>query len=499
MRWHGPRRGGAARKKAGRGNMDKDTGLIAHLLRRAGFGATPDELDSYAAKGYEATVEELLDPGIPHAMPDDLIRRYHFDQSGMMSNYGPFAHWLYRMITTAGPLQEKVSLFWHGIFATSYNKIAQGKNLADQVRMFRRHGMGSFRTLLAQVSKDPAMIVWLDNHDNHKDAVNENYAREILELFSMGVGNYTEQDIKEAARAFTGWTIRNPEYMELRALNNALWPYNYIAWSFEYRPEDHDDGVKEFLGERGRFNGEDIVDIICRQPATARFISRHMYSFFVADEPPVPRWHDIPPSDPEAIELLSQTYFGTNYDIRSMLRVLFNSDFFRSESTWRAKVKSPAELVVGLLRLTGDYGDRPRRQFLDRAIEMGLMGQELLTPLTVEGWHQGTEWIDSGTLVERINFVAQELADPDRPGIKTIIDRVVADGGGDYSPERLVETCLAYMDTGPVARDVRSALVEFASERSGPPPTAAGTDEQIRGRVGEILQMAAATSNFQLA
>ena len=135
--------------------------------------------------------------------------------------------------------------------------------------------------------------------------------------------------------------------MELRALRDSIWPYGRLSWHFEYRPEDHDDGEKEFLGHRGRFNGEDIVDIICQQPATARFISRHMYHFFVADEPPVPQWPYTPPRDPEAIETLSQAYFDSDYDIHSMLRALFNSEFFRSESSWYEKVKSPAELVAG--------------------------------------------------------------------------------------------------------------------------------------------------------
>ncbi len=259
--------------------------LMAHLMRRAGFGATRGELESYAAKGYEDTVERVLDaPGSP-AMTDDLIRRYHHELSGMMGHFHPPSYWLYRMITTDAPLHEKMALFWHGIFATGYPKVVQGKVLMDQIRMFRRYGVGSFRTLLVALSKDPAMIAWLDNNDNHNGAINENYGRELLELFSMGVGNYTEQDIKECARAFTGWTIANNDYMIMRSQRDSIWPYGRISWHFEYHPEDHDDGEKEFLGEKGRFNGEDIVDIICKQPATARFISRHLYHFFVADEP----------------------------------------------------------------------------------------------------------------------------------------------------------------------------------------------------------------------
>ena len=353
--------------------------LIGHLMRRAGFGATRDQLDAYAAKGYEATVEELLNPGEEQRMGDDLIRRFHPELSGMLGGFGCGQNWLYRMITTSAPLQEKMALFWHSIFATGYPKVVHGKALSDQIRMLRRYGMGSFRTQLVELSKDPAMIIWLDNQDNHKGSINENYGRELLELFSMGVGNYTEKDIKECARSFTGWTIYNREYMELRSQRDSDWPYGRISWHFEYHPEDHDDGEKEFLGQRGRFNGEDVVDIICQQEATARFISRHMYHFFVADEPPVPEWPYKPPADPQAIEELSRAYFESNYDIRSMLRALFNSDYFRSEGSRYTKVKSPAELVAGVLRLTGEF-ERPRKEILNRFQQAVYMGQQLHNP-----------------------------------------------------------------------------------------------------------------------
>ena len=190
------------------------------------------------------------------------------------------------MINSRTPLVEKVSLFWHGVFATGYSKLTQGKVLMDQIQMFRNHGFGDLRTLLIELSRDPSMIIWLDNNDNHNGAINENYGRELLELFSMGVGNYTEDDVKEASRAFTGWTIGNTEYMKLKADNDSLWPYGRLNLHFEFRDYDHDEGDITFLGHTGNFNGGDIVDIICDQQATARFIARHMYSFFVADEPP---------------------------------------------------------------------------------------------------------------------------------------------------------------------------------------------------------------------
>ena len=475
-----------------------DVKLIAHLMRRAGFGATREQLDYYAAKGYEATVEELLDTGEEQRMSDELIRRFHPELSGMMGSYSAGENWIYRMATTSTPLREKMALFWHGIFATGYPKVIHGKALSDQVRMFRRYGMASFRTLLAELSKNPAMIIWLDNQDNHKDAINENYGRELLELFSMGVGNYTEKDIKECARAFTGWTIANREYMELRSQRDSNWPYGRISWHFEYHPEDHDDGEKEFLGQRGRFNGEDVIDIICQQEATARFISRHMYSFFVADEAAVPEWPHTPPIDAEAIEQLSRAYFEGDYDILSMLRVLFNAEFFKSQSSWYTKVKSPVELVAGVVRLTGEF-DRPRREILDRFFQALYMGQHLNSPPSVEGWHQGIDWLDTGNLVERVNFATQQVGDADKPGVQAMIDRIISKNKSAISPEGLVDECLDQAGAISVSEDTRKVLVDFASKSSEIQRTANSTEEEARQRVAGVLRMVASTKEFQRA
>ena len=471
-----------------------DVELIAHLLRRAGFGPTREELASCTAKGYEATVEDLLTPKGEQRISDYLVRRFHPELSGMMGPLAPGENWLYRMATTTAPLQEKMTLFWHGIFATGYNKVIHGKALSDQTRMFRHHATGSLRTLLVELSKDPAMIIWLDNQDNHKDAINENYGRELLELFSMGVGNYTEEDIKECARAFTGWTIANREYMELRSQRDSDWPYGRISWHFEFHPEDHDYDEKTFLGETGNFNGDDIVDIICKQPATARFIARHLYSFFVADEPPVPEWPYTPPRAPEAIETLVQAYFDNDYNIGPVLRVLFNSDFFKAEDVRYTKVKSPVELVAGVLRLTGEF-DRPRYEILERFNQATFMGQYLNNPPSVEGWHQGTDWLDSGTLVERINFASQQIGDADKPGIQAMIGRISAGLGEATSPERLVDACLEEVGSLEVDESTRRTLVNFSahglSQISG---QGSNTDRQ---HIADVLQMVAATQEFQ--
>ena len=466
---------------------DREIELMAHLMRRAGFGATRDEIEAGVAKGCEAVVEELLEPADASWMGDSLARRFHHEQSGMMGPWGSGDNWLYRMITTNAPLQEKMALFWHGIFATGYPKVIHGKVLSDQIRMFRRYSMGSFKRLLVELSKNPAMILWLDNHDNHNGSINENYGRELLELFSMGVGSYSEDDIKECARAFTGWTIGNTEYMVLRSERDSDWPYGRIAWYFEYKGDDHDDGEKEFLGRKGRFGGEDIVDIICQQESTARFISRHMYHFFVADEPPVPSWPYKPPRDPAAIDTLVDAYFDSDYDIESMLRTLFHSDFFKSEDVRYEKVKSPAELVAGVLRLTGEF-DRPRREIQDRARQMIYMGQQLNNPPTVEGWHQGIEWLDTGTLVERVNFASEQFGDVNRPGVKAMVESIEGGDGDDLSSERLVDLCLAQLGAVSVSDVTRDILVSFAEQSAGSP-----------GRTAETLRLSAATREFQLA
>src|SRR5688572_10208821 len=243
---------------------DHDIALVSHLMRRAGFGAPRAELEAWAAKGYEATVEALLHPESQPEVDEDVMFRYfpHLEAPAA-PNQGQ-TNWVYRMITTQRPLEEKMVLFWHQLFATGNSKVDNPLELVNQIEMFRRHGLGSYRDLLVELAKNPAMIYWLDNNGNHRGAINENWGRELMELFSMGVGNYSEDDIKEASRAFTGWTI---------APKLPRQPLGRFPWGFQYRPEDHDDGEKTFLGHTGRFNGEDIIDIIVQQPATARFLS----------------------------------------------------------------------------------------------------------------------------------------------------------------------------------------------------------------------------------
>ena len=470
-------------------NTRTDAELTAHLMRRAGFGASWTEIGELAEAGYGAAVDRLLNPESADWDEVYLARRFHREQSGMLTPQGGPAHWLYRMITTKAPLAEKVALFWHGIFATGYPKVIHGKALSDQIRMFRRFGMGRFDDLLLQLAKDPAMIVWLDNQDNRKDAINENWGRELLELFSMGVGNYSEDDIKNCARAFTGWTLGNAEYMVLRSMRDSDWPYGRISWRFEYRADDHDDGEKTFLGHTGDFNGEDIIRIIADQPATARFIARHMYHFFVADEPPVPSWPYTPPRDPDAVETLAQAYFDSDHSVKAMLETLFHSDFFKAEDIRYEKVKGPAEFVTGVLRLTGEF-DRPRREILDRYQQTNFMGQMLTNPPSVEGWRQGVDWIDTGTLIERINFASEQLGDAEKPGVGAMIEGVIARGHAADSPDGLIDACLEQMGGVSVSDDTRAALARAASADQDAP------DEE---RAARLLRLIASTHDFQRA
>ena len=465
----------------------EDLALMAHLMRRAGFGANRDELEDRTAQGYAATVEELLNPENQPPFDDDLAYRYipYYRMGTGVPSYQTY--WMYRMVATQRPLEEKMTLFWHHIFATSHSKMNRNPQMNQQLQLFRGFALGNFRTILVELSKDPAMIYWLDNNENHNGAPNENYGRELLELFSMGVGkdmefNYSEDDVKECARAFTGWTMapQLPRY-----------PYGDYCWQFEYRSDDHDHGEKTFLGERGRFNGEDIVDIIVRQPSTARFLARHLYNFFVADEPQVPAWQTTEPQDSEAVKILEDEYFRSNGDVRSMLRVLFNSDFFK-EAHYR-KIKSPAELVAGVMRLVDDYTS-PKPNSHEITFASAYMGQDLLNPPTVEGWHTGREWIDSGALVERVNFAADRVGNIDNPGVRRMVDRLRPQAD-TLTADDLVDACLDLVGPVVVSDDRRTELVAHVQRDQAAKPG----NEAFEQRVTGLLRLIVSSREYQFA
>ena len=459
---------------------DKEISLMAHLMRRASFGATREELEKCVAKGYEATVEVLLNPEEAPPADEEILHRYH-PASTIAGGQPPGDNikWMYHMLNTGRLLEEKVALLWHQVLAAGNAKVNNAEEILQQIAMFRRLSMGNFRDLLIELARNPAMIFWLDNNENHKHAVNENCGRELLELFTMGVGNYTEEDVREVSRAFTGWAcaVKIPRY-----------PYSSFPWSFEYKAEDHDHGEKSFLGHEGHFNGEDIVDIIVQQPACARFIARHLYNFFVADEPQVPSWSIEPPGDPEAIGILVAALIDSKYEMRPVLRTPFNSNFFRQARF--SRVKSPAEVVVGAFKLVGG-NNFPRPGFGALAVQPTYMGQELLDPPSVEGWHTGQEWINSGSLMNRVNFVADLVGNTSLPGVQSIINRLKL--RGDLSPEGLVDGCLDLLGPLDVESETRRHLIEQAKEGGAlrwSSQEEAGTSAQ---RIAEMLQLIVAT------
>ena len=465
---------------------DQDIALMAHLMRRAGFGATRDELEARVAKGYDATVEELLDSESQEPTDRIEMMRYHpwTWRPGTLPGMGA-AEWMRDLLNTKRPLEEKMALFWHQVFATGVSKVDHYDDVMDMIVKFREKGMGDYRELLLAMAKDPAMIYWLDNCDNHASAVNENWGRELLELFSLGVGNYTEVDVRECSRAFTGWTIQ-PKLPR--------GPIGRHDWFFDYREEDHDDGEKTFLGETGNLNGEDIIRIICEQPAAAQFIARHLYNFFVADEAQVPAWAVTPPLDEDAINLLADTLVESNYDIRSTLRVLFKSDFFKNARF--ARLKSPAEVVVGTLRLVGG-AEFPAPGIGDLSRQPSYMGQDLLNPPSVEGWHTGAEWINSGSLMRRVNFTADLVGDVSRPGIKSLIENLTA--RGERTPENVVDSCLDLMGPLEVQPESRDELIDFVGTGGEFGWDTGDQLEASKARVSELLQLIVSLREYQYA
>ena len=458
--------------------------LTAHLLRRAGAGASASELNEWDARPYEDLVEDLLHPERFEDLDDDLLFRY---MPALVTSDTPHvwsSRWIWRMANTGRPLAEKIALFWHHVFATAWFKSEHTPTMVDQVQMFREQGLGNIRTILMNLSRDPAMIFWLDNCENHRATPNENYGRELLELFSMGLGNYSETDVKMAGRAFTGWTFEQPI---------PLYPYGIYPTRFVYRPEDHDDSEKTFLGHTGRFNGEDVIDIIVRQDATAHFLARHLYNFFVADEPPVSAWSVSEPRDPAAIAALVDAYRASDGDIRSVLRTLFNSDFFKEARFQR--VKSPAEFIAGVLKLSGGLRE-PVPALAGIGFACQVMGQALFDPPSVEGWHTGKEWIDGGTLVERVNFAVGKIRDPRAPGVTAVTDRLAAEGTR-ISPDSFVERCLEFAGPVTAGANTRAGLLEFASSGGDLRFEDADARTESASRVARMLSLIVAAPEYQ--
>ncbi|MBV9439438.1 MAG: DUF1800 domain-containing protein [Candidatus Eremiobacteraeota bacterium] len=402
----------------------------AHLLRRAGFGGSPDDVGRIAALGMRGAVDGLLHPtGTEPAFADYPEAEALLDPKRARATAQHW--WLDRMLRTNRPLPEKMALFWHGHFATSINKVP-AQYMVRQIDLFRTLGLGRFPALLSAVTIDPAMLIWLDNRYNAKAHPNENYAREVMELFALGLGHYTEDDIKEAARAFTGWTLDRTGtavYVEAR----------------------HDPGLKTVLGHTGPFGADDVVAIIVAQPIHQRFIARKLIEFFVYSDP-----------EPELIERLASTYALSGFDVSKTVGTILRSNVFYSSRAYRALPKSPLELAIGTLRCLGVSDVPPNLPY-----QLARMGQEPLNPPSVKGWDGGPTWVNTSTLLARFNFVNALIAQtaPGKDGRPAVTapnlapDAIVARTGMDASKVAAAVVRAVVQDD--VTPEMRATLVGY--------------------------------------
>jgi len=404
-------------------NVEKKS-LIAHLMRRAGFGCNFDQIEELSLLDYDDIVDQLLNPDFSLPEDQDLLERYFIASVEARTARHADPQWTWRLAKSKKQLEEKISLFWHGLLAVGGIKLDHGLAMLEEIDLFRKHGLDKFKTLLLKISQDPGMMYWLDNQNSHKGAPNENYGRELLELFSMGIdengdGAYSENDVKSAAKAFTGWASKPtpPPFF--------LGPF---PMEFNFDENDHDNSEKEFLGEKGNFNGEDIVELVSKHPSTAKFICMRLYLYFVSEEE---NWDEI--------NKLSDVYLTSDGDIKKVLENIFKSDHFKSREIMFKKVKSPSDLVFGVTRLV-DRFEIPELDSAELATNTLLMGQFLLNPPSVEGWHEGEEWIDSGSLIERINYASDEISNKSSNGVKRIIEIIKSKKIG--SDEEFINVCL---------------------------------------------------------
>ena len=406
---------------------DSATARISHLLRRAGFGETAAVRDRFARLGVEGAVDHLLDyERIDDSALDKRLASLAFDTAKPRDL---MRWWLVRMVHTQRPFLEKIVLFWHGLLTSGFQKVGQGPQMFNQNQLFRNHAVDRYGVLLKAVSRDPAMLSWLDSRSNRKSAPNENFARELMELFTMGPGNYTERDVRESARAFTGWGLREK--------------------SFFFRAGQHDYGVKQFLGRSGRFDGDGIIDIVLEQPAASWYIARRLFEFFAYDGP----------SD-ETIAPFATTLRESGFSIKATVRRILTSDEFFSGRAYRAKIKGPAELVAGAFRTLGLETDG---RGLDGLI--GAMGQTLFLPPDVAGWAGGSSWINSTTLLHRVNF-AHHLSSAVRRQLQQQLPRARVEA---YRADRQarIEGMIALLLDGELAPDQRRVLDEFIQQAEG--------------------------------
>jgi len=394
--------------------LKTDREKTAHLLRRFGLGASEAEVDYYSEGGVNRAIDRLLDfEKTDEGFEVDILRFQNPNPNVRFPNLPLVeAWWLMRLLITQRPLQEKMAIFWHDHFATSAAKVNSPPAIYRQNETLRRNCVGDFRTFLIEMSKDPAMIYWLDNQTNVQGKPNENFARELMELFTVGIGNYTEEEVYEVARCFTGWSFGQPG-------SRRVPDRQPLAEVFVLRLADKDNGEKTFRGKTGNLSGEDVIHALCDDPQSSRYLTTKLWEFFVYEKP-----------EKDLVERFAKGFRDAGLNIKALLRAIMESEEFYSARAERKVVKNPVDFVVPTLRQLGvgaslrrnlaALGDEPigRGQLgpafaTQRACQN--MGMRLLYPPDVAGWEHGRAWITSATMVQRIAW-GDALFAPRRPG-----------------------------------------------------------------------------------
>jgi uncharacterized protein (DUF1800 family) len=452
---------------------------VSHLLRRVGFSGTWSELQQALADGPTKTVERLLTGQSNHLAPrDELLSRSEratltggtADQKKQDTFYREAAStadslsssvenlpgwWLYVMLHTPHPVLEKIALFWHGHFATSAAKVDKAELMLAQNQMLREHALRPFGPLVGGIAKDPAMLLWLDSATNKKFKPNENFAREVMELFCLGLGNYTERDIKQAARAFTGWEVRHGKFF--------------------FNANQHDEGAKTVLGKTDNFSGEDVLKILLEQPAAGRFLAGKMYRYLMSETAAPP---------PRLLDPLAAGYREHNYDTAWLVRTIVSSNLFYSPHAMQQRVKAPVEMAIGLVRsLEGTANTQAL------ADDLRKLGQGLFYPPNVKGWDGGTEWINSATLLSRVNLVWALVSGRSGQYKKKIDLEQLTEKHAVKPPGRV--RWLADLSLGvELPKEVYNQLASvYAAEK--------GSDEHLR--LARVMQAIAALPEFHVA
>ena len=431
-----------------------DRARAAHLYRRAGFAATTEELDAAILIGPTACVDHLLQPP-GNAAKFDLEADALAET--ILAGGDPkqlAAAWTYRLLHTPYPLLEKTTLFWHGHFATGADKVADAGMMWAQNQLLRDLALGDFSQLVQGISRDPAMLVYLDSATNRKAHPNENYARELMELFCLGEGNYTERDVQELARCFTGWEIKNRRFRKNRY--------------------QHDTGMKEVLGQQGNFDGEDAVRVVLQQRAMPRFIVRKLIRFFVCDEPAAPT---------PLVDVLAEDFRENGLQVGPVIGKILRSNLFYSGYSLGRKIRSPIEMAIGLLRALGGSTN-----VVDLAEQLTQLGQGLFYPPNVKGWDGGRTWINSSTLLGRANLVRRLLEHEKTRFAGGQLDQLMASHGLQH-PRDMVAWLGELLFAVPLPSDVVARLDDLAADSQQSP------DAQIK----QLVHAMCTLPEFQLA